>query len=118
MEKYSIMSISDEKKEYLIIANTYENPINDFLADDCVPMIDNGDVIFDLAIINGLNFNRFVYATVKNHKLLYETIRPVTLSATEVLQKSEAYFKKNAEIVERSILPSVVKYMLLHSNRA
>ena len=116
MEKYSIMSISDEKKEYLIIANTYENPINDFLADNCIPMIENGSVIFDLAIINGLNFNRFISATVKKHKLLLETIKPIILDDTEILQKSGVYFKQNRDIVENSVLPSAAKYMLLHQN--
>ena len=67
MEKYSVMSISEEKNEYLIIANTYENPINYFLAENRVPTIENGNVIFDLAIINGMNFNRFISATVRNH---------------------------------------------------
>ena len=116
MEKYSVMSISDEKNEYLIIANTYENPINDFLADNCIPMIENGNVIFDLAVINGLNFNRFISATVKKHKILLETIKPVALNNATVLQKSGAYFQKNKEVVEKSVLPSAAKYMLLHQN--
>lgn len=115
MEKCIIMSVPDKSQEYLIIANTYENPINDFLSEGYVPAIENGDVIFDLAIINGMNFNRFISATVRNHRLLVESIKPTSSINDKILGISRNYFQKNRRIVEQSVLPSAVKYLLVNS---
>lgn len=115
MEKYSVIAIAKEKIEFLIIANTCENPINDFLSEGYIPFIENGDVIFDLAIINGMNFNRFIRATIRQHKLLPESIQTVANIDPEIVNISKEYFKSNTGIVKRSTLPSAAKYLLINS---
>ena len=73
MEKYNVLKVDSLQDCFLVIANTYENPINDLLCDGDVSFIENGDVIFDLAVINGINFNRFIQVTVESHRLQAKT---------------------------------------------
>ena len=75
MEKYNVLKVDSLQDCFLVIANTYENPINDLLCDGDVSFIENGDVIFDLAVINGINFNRFIQVTVESHRLQAKTIK-------------------------------------------
>ena len=114
MEKYNVIEISKDKIKFLIIANTYENPINDFISEGHVPFIENGDVIFDLAIINGINFNRFIRATIRQHRLITQTIQAVSNVAPEILNISKEYFKSNKGIVKRSTLPLATKFLLIN----
>ncbi|WP_196602094.1 type II toxin-antitoxin system RnlB family antitoxin [Pectinatus frisingensis] len=112
MGKYSIIALSNQKNKFLVIANTYENPINDLISDDYVPFLVDGDVIFDLVIINGMNLNRFVGATIEQHRLLPETIRIIKNVPPEILKISKDFFMSNIHIVGGSSLPSATKYLL------
>ncbi|WP_432748462.1 type II toxin-antitoxin system RnlB family antitoxin [Pectinatus frisingensis] len=112
MKKYNIIALSDQKSKFLIIANTYENPINDFISEHYVPFLTDGDVIFDLAIINGINVNRFVGGTINQHRLLPETIHIIRDVTPEIFRISKDYFTSNIDILGRSALPSATKYLL------
>lgn len=114
MEKYSIIK-SPVYCEFLVIANTYENPINDLLIDGYVPFIENGDVVFDLAVINGLDFNRFIRAKIQSHKLALETIEVLSAVPKDILSLASDYFKKNINILQQSTLPEATKYLLVHA---
>lgn len=100
---------------FLVIANTYENPINDLLCDGDVSFIENGDVIFDLAVINGINFNRFIQVTVESHRLQAKTIKVISDVPTSILEISEKYFKTHKEVIQQSTLPSATKYLLTNA---
>lgn len=112
MKKYSVISLSERKNTLLIIANSYENPINDLLSENYVPFLDNGDIVFDLAIINGLNANRFVGATINRHRLLPESIHIIYDVSPEILNSSKQFFMNNIDIVGKSSLPSAAKHIL------
>ena len=112
MKKYSVISLSEQENKFLIIANSYENPINDLISENDIPFLANGDVIFDLAIINGLNVNRFVGATINQHRLLPETIHVIDDVSPEILKSSKQFFMNNIDIVGRSSLPSATKHIL------
>lgn len=112
MKKYNVIALSNQESKFLIIANTYENPINDFISERYIPFLSDGDVIFDLAIINGINVNRFVGATINQHRLLPETIHIIRDVTPEIFRISKDYFTSNIDIVVRSALPSATKYLL------
>jgi hypothetical protein len=114
MKKYSIIALSNQESKFLIIANTYENPINDFISERYVPFLADGDVIFDLAIINGINVNRFIGATINQHRLLPETIRIIRDVTPEIFKISKDYFASNVDIVGKSALPFATKYLLIN----
>ena len=115
MEKYSVLKIEHMSNYFLVIANTYENPINDLLCDRYVPFVENGDVIFDLAVINGINFNRFIQVTVESHRLQAKTIKVISDVPTSILEISEKYFKTHKEVIQQSTLPSATKYLLTNA---
>lgn len=115
MEKYSIFKVDSLQNYLLVIANTYENPINDLLCEEYVSFIENGNVIFDLAVINGINFNRFIQVTVENHRLQGKTIKVVSDVPTSILDLSEKYFKTHKEVIQQSTLPSATKYLLTNA---
>ena len=115
MEKYSILKIENMTNCFLVIANTYENPLNDLLCDKFVPFVEKGDVIFDLAIINGINYNRFIQATVENHRLQEQNIKIISDVPKDILELSKKYFEENKEIIQRSTLPSATKYLLVNA---
>lgn len=112
MEKYNVFKIDNLCASFLVIANTYENPINDFLSEGYVPFIENGDVIFDLAVINGINFNRFIRATVHCHRLRPETVKVMSEICPDILETSKKYFEIHREVIQRSALPTATKYLL------
>lgn len=116
MKKYSVLKIESTSNYFLVIANTYENPINNFLCDRYVPFIENGDVIFDLTIINGINFNRFIQATVENHQLQEQNIKVISEVPQDILEISKKYFETHKELVQRSTLPSATKYLLANTS--
>lgn len=115
MKNYEVLRLDGFNNCFLIIANTYKNPVNDLLCDKYVPFIQNGDVVFDLAVINGINFNRFVKATIKNYKLQVETIKILSEVSQDILNKSKKYFNSNKEVIQQSALPMAMKYTLLNS---
>ena len=115
MEKYNVLKVDSLQDCFLVIANTYENPINDLLCDGDVSFIENGDVIFDLAVINGINFNRFIQVTVESHRLQAKTIKVISDVPTSILEISEKYFKTHKEVIQQSTLPSATKYLLTNA---
>ncbi len=115
MEKYSVLKVDSLQNYFLVIANTYENPINDFLYDGYIPFLENGNVIFDLVVINGINFNRFIQVTIENHKLQVNTIKVISDVPTSILDMSAKYFKNHKEVIQQSILPSASKYLLTNA---
>ena len=115
MEKYSVLKVEHMSNYYLVIANTYENPINDLLCDRYVPFAECGDVIFAVAIINGINFNRFIQATVENHLLQEQSIKVISEVPQDILKISKKYFEAHKEVIQRSTLPSATKYLLANT---
>lgn len=116
MEKYNVFKIGDLCNSFLVIANTYENPINDFLCEGYVPFVENGNVVFDLAVINGMNFNRFIQATVQCHRLQKETIKAISEVSPSILETSKNYFETHSEVIQQSTLPTATKYLLANVN--
>ena len=117
MEKYNVLKVDSLQDCFLVIVNTYENPINDLLCDGEVSFIENGIIIFDLAVINGINFNRFIQVTVENHRLQAKTIKVISISdvPTSILEISKKYFKTHKEVIQQSTLPSETKYFLTNA---
>ena len=114
MRKYNVLKVDSLQDCFLVIANTCENPINDLLCDGD-SFIENGNVIFDLAVINGINFNRFIQVTVESHRLQAKTIKIISDVPTSILEISEKYFKTHKEVIQQSSLPSATKYLLTNA---
>ena len=106
MRKYNVLKVDSLQDCFLVIANT---------CDGDVSFIENGNVIFDLAVINGINFNRFIQVTVESHRLQAKTIKIISDVPTSILEISEKYFKTHKEVIQQSSLPSATKYLLTNA---
>lgn len=115
MEKYTVIKLNNSQYEYLIIANSYENPINDFLANGKVPDIINGNAVFDLALINGVEPNRYIFAQINDNKINTSSIKIISDIDAEIQRESKAYFNSNKILIKNSALPSALKYWFLNS---
>ncbi len=114
MDKYSVFPLNGLPYDYLIISNTYENPINFFLSQaDAVGSL-SGKVLFDLTLIYGFKHNRYVGAEIKNNKLDIASIKPVDTLDSKIKAISQKHFANNSFLVENSILPNALKYHILH----
>ncbi len=116
MEKYNIIKVGNLYSHFLVIANTVENPINTFLCEGYVPFVENGEIIFDLAVINGVNSNRFVQTTVQCHRLQEETIRTISEVPFSILETSKKYFETHNEVIQYSVLLTAAKHLLANVN--
>lgn len=115
MEKYNVFKLNDSAYNYLIVANTYENPINMFLSEEEKLKFQYGKVVFDLTLIYGYKSNRYVVADVDNYKLDMSSINPIADLEESIKKISHEHFLSHTNLVENSILANATKYHILHS---
>ena len=115
MGNYNIIKLKQSEYDFLIIANSYENPVNDLIYQNNVPFIENGFILFDLTVVNGLSNNRYAYAQVNNHKIIVSSIGVMSnVDDAEILKITSEYFLHNSNIIKQSHLPSTAKYIILN----
>ena len=101
----------------VIIANTYENPINLMIAGEANTPIANGIILFDLTLIYGVKARqRYVSAEIKNSQLLFNSIETIGYEIEQDIKNAcLEHFRNNLEIVSNSIISHTDKYILVHS---
>jgi hypothetical protein len=114
MNNYYRIKLSDCQYDFLIIATTHENPVNSFLYDNYISFVENGKVAFDLTVINGKSFNRYAFAEVKNHKIIIPSITVSSTADESITNKSDCFFAQHLDIIEKSILPKALKFLLIN----
>ncbi|MBQ5990726.1 MAG: type II toxin-antitoxin system RnlB family antitoxin [Oscillospiraceae bacterium] len=113
MNNYYRIKLSDSQYDFLIIATTHENPINSFL-NNYISFIENGKVAFDLTVINGKSFNRYAFAEVNNHKIIISSIIVSSTADETITNESNKFFSENIDIIEQSVLPKALKFLLIN----
>lgn len=114
MNNYYRIKLSDRQYDFLIIATTHENPVNSFLYDNYISFVENGKVVFDLTVINGKSFNRYAFAEVKNHKIIISSIIVSSSANESITNESNKFFSEHIDIIEQSILPKALKFILIN----
>lgn len=115
MEIYSVFKLDSSNYNFLVVANTYENPINIFLSENLFEF-DCGTIVFDLTLIYGCKSNRYIFAQVDNGKLDISSIKSISKIEESIKKISQEHFLTHSNLVENSILPNAVKYRILHSS--
>ena len=97
---------------YLIIATSYDSPINNL--DEVESEISGytGIVIFDLTLINGTNSNRYLEAEVLDGKIYLKSFKIKKELDDTVNEVSKRFFQNNEEILERSTITNSLKFLL------
>lgn len=114
MKNYVSIKLENCDYDYLIIATTHMNPVNQFLNNNSVSFMETGKVVFDLTVINGNKYNRFVFADIMNHKITTQSITVSDTANDIIINTSKNYFSKHLDLIERSILPQALKYILIN----
>ncbi len=112
MNKFQIIRLHDESYDFLIIATSYENPLHLFDEIGKELQVKKAKLLFDLALINGTNKNRYIECeysaemTTKMHCSLVHKIDDC------IKMLSRDFFFNNNEVVNNSVIPNSLKYLL------
>lgn len=105
---YEVIKLENQKYDYLIIAN----PVNPDLPYTTEIMneinVNNADkfkanVLFDMLLINGTNFPRFISCEITKNEHLFGEHKLAENVSDDILQISRDYFEKNTNLVDKAI---------------
>lgn len=113
LRKYNIFELNNLDYDLLVIANTYENPINIFLSNKEELPIKDGKIVFDLTLIYGCKTNRYVVAEIIDGALDIRSVRVITSLDGSIKKISQEYFLNNHYLVQNSHLTNSDKYYIL-----
>jgi len=109
---YEILKLNTEPYDFLIIATSYENPLNSIKEIGKEIQVRKANLLFDLTLINGINKNRYIkceYNADVNQLPLCSIVEDVD---DDIKKVSQSYFSKNEEVVKKSVISNALKYLL------
>jgi hypothetical protein len=111
MERFEAIKLHNEPYDFLVIATSYENPLDEI--DEIRSKLDKdeADVLVDLMLINGTKQNRFIELRFKKGLNIpdYSLEDHVTDNIRKI---SSDFFVHNREMVDNSVLPKSLKYLI------
>lgn len=112
MGSYELIKLHNEPYDFLVIATSYENPINSI--DEIEKEIINryASVLFDLTLINGVKFNRFIQRKHHDQGDIPSMYSLASEIPESIKRLSSEFFKTNRAIVDQSVLPSSLKFLI------
>lgn len=112
MRNFCLIKLHNEPYDYLVIATNYRSSLSDLSELQNIINIKSGKIIFDFMLIHGNKKNRFVECEVVNSELRKNTFKLVEKIDQDIKATSLHYFLDHKELVEHSILPKALKYLI------
>lgn len=112
MNKFEILKLHDEPYDFLIIATSYENPLSSFNEIEKEINVEKAKLLFDLTLINGVKKNRYIKCDYESGKNLQLSCSLVDSIDDYIKSLSKNYFTQNEDIVQKSVIPNTLKYLL------
>ena len=113
MKNFEILKLNNLHYSHLIIAKSYENPLDElYLIEKELQCDFPTKVVFDLLFVNGNSFNRFIEATYRNNKFDINSIKIAPNIDSEIISQSTSFYQNNLDLLEYSILSDSYKFML------
>lgn len=113
MKKYNIIKLHNEPYEYLVIATTYESPINDIEEIKREISCEKTKILFDLMLINGNKSNRFIGLNMNANEKFNPSAYFIANDVTDKIKEiSNRFFSENKTLLENSVLPNALKYLI------
>jgi len=109
---FEIFKLDNEIYDFLIIATSYKNPLSSFNEIEEKIQVKKACLIFDLTLINGVKKNRYIKCEYEANKNKLPTCSIVENIETSIKEISYKYFKKNEHIIQESVIPDALKYLL------
>lgn len=112
MEKYEILKLNNEPFDFLVIATSCENPLSHF--EDISKEINVGHarILFDLTLINGMKRNRYIACDFRLGESHLQSCSLINEIDDYIKSVSHNYFMENEEIVQKSVIPNSLKFLL------
>lgn len=112
MKNYQILKLNNEPFDFLVIATSCENPLS-YIKEICKEISrDRAKILFDLTLINGTKNNRYIscdYRTGENYLQSCSLVKDID---ERIKNMSYNYFMQNEDIVQRSVVPDSLKFLL------
>lgn len=108
-KNFEILKLDSKPYDFLIIATSYENPLSMLEEIEKEIKKPKADLLFDLTLINGVSSNRYIkcsYEAGQNSCSIVDRIDD------KIKKISYDFFAANEDIVQESVIPNSLKYLL------
>lgn len=112
---YEIKRIKNIDFSAIVYSISYENPLQDIERISCDLLSDFHapcDVLFDLLLSNGEEFNRFALGHFDGRKLIYESLKIIEIEDINLMKQINSYYSGKFNILKNSVLSlhQITKY--------
>ena len=114
-KNYELQKINNRAYGYIIFSVNFYSPI-DYLAnieEELLGINYSGKVLFDLLLVNGNSFNRYLTAEIKKGKFDKKSFSVLSRVPDGVKEKSLEYYVQRPDILRDSILPKPITHSIL-----
>ncbi len=91
----------------IVYATSYNNPIQDIdsISNELSSMFHSPcNVLFDLLLSNGNEFNRFVIGRFEGNKISYDSLRIVTIEDSKLRKQIDSFYRGKYSYLKNSVL--------------
>ena len=115
MENYRLIKLHNEPYDFLVIATSYENPLDLIGEIEKAIAVNRAKILFDLTLINGIKSNRYIKCDFEAGKNLNSSFGLVNAVDNNIRNISYNFFAENNDIVEKSVISNALKALLRSS---
>lgn len=112
MNNFNAIKLHNEPHNYLIIATNYLSSLSNLDELKNVIDIDYGKALFDFMLINGNKKDRFIECEIVNSVCKKNSFKLAERVDENIKRTSSQFFIENKELVNGSVLPKALKYLI------
>lgn len=112
MKNCEILELNNEPFDFLVIATSWENPLSYIQEISKEISRDQAKILFDLTLINGTKSNRYISCDYRAGENYLQSCSLVKDIDECIRNMSCGFFLKNEDIVQRSVVPNSLKFLL------
>lgn len=112
MGNYEILKLEKEQYDFLVIATSCKNPLSYIEEIGDKIEISQAKIIFDLTLINGVKNNRYVVCDYNKNNNKLPSCYLLKELPESIKKLSHNYFLEHTDIVQNSVIPSSLKFLI------
>ena len=112
MKDFISRKLNNSEYEYLLIATSFQSSLSGLEKLDELAGLKTGKILFDFTLSNGISKNRFIECAVSQGNVKPKSAKIVVEVEDEVKKVSSMFLKENKDILENSLLPKSIKYLI------
>lgn len=112
MNNYKILELSNQSYDFLVIATSYLNPLNDMDEIGEYLQVPEANLLFDLTLLNGAKQNRYIQCKYKKNCNHLQSCTIVEDVGDEIEEISRNFLMNNYNYVKDSAIPESLKFLL------